>query len=190
MFVCDPPPPPVSHDFTKLSPFFAPHTSTPSCVTKILGSFWRECVAPNCHACRGSDNRNCARAVALVLPLPDPQVPEQHEPCCILCKKKKAPEWKASPAMHQLRCRLHHYYKPTADCILLNRREWRVEEKLNWFFVDRQQSCWRSQRRTVPPENFQFPCIIDSLRCRKLPCELSASTPPNAFNNDSNPTPE
>lgn len=60
------------------------------------------------------------RAVALVLPLPDPTIPEQHEKCCILCKKP--PEWKLN-SMHHLRCRLHHYYKPKADCILLNRRE-------------------------------------------------------------------
>lgn len=71
-----------------------------------------------CSTLRGS-------AVALVLPLPDPGVPEQHEKCCILCKKP--PEWKLN-TMHHLRCRLHHYYKPRADCILLNRREWNENE--------------------------------------------------------------
>lgn len=81
-------------------------------------------------------------AVALVLPLPDPQIPEQHEKCCILCKKP--PEWKLN-AMHHLRCRLHHYYKPKADCILLNRREWKCKEgkeKVNCFAFD----CISSQR--------------------------------------------
>lgn len=67
------------------------------------------------------------RAVALVLPLPDPEVPEQHEKCCILCKK--TPEWKFN-SIHHLRCRLHHYYKPKADCILLSRRDWNEEERI------------------------------------------------------------
>lgn len=59
--------------------------------------------------------------VALVLPLPDPTVPEQHEKCCILCKE--LPVWK-SHVVHNLRCRLHHYYRPKAASsmsLLLNR---------------------------------------------------------------------
>lgn len=56
--------------------------------------------------------------VALVLPLPDPTMPEQHEKCCILCKE--IPKWKLS-SLQTLKCRLHHYYsKPKDNCILLN----------------------------------------------------------------------
>lgn len=59
--------------------------------------------------------------VALVLPLPDPSVPEQHEKCCILCKDP--PMWKTN-FVHGLRCRTLHHYKPKADCLELNRKHW------------------------------------------------------------------
>lgn len=86
-------------------------------------------------------------SVALVLPLPDPQVPEQHEPCCILCKKPSG--WKFNSMQH-LRCRLHHYYKPKADCILLNRREWilmRIKKKTKLVFRKRGSACLQANLR-------------------------------------------
>jgi hypothetical protein len=64
--------------------------------------------------------------VALVLPLPDPNAPEQHEKCCVLCKKR--PDGKSSittNSLQSLKCRLTHYYpkqQKAADCILLNQK--------------------------------------------------------------------
>lgn len=70
----------------------------------------------------GTENIQSIYIVALVLPLPDPGIPEQHEKCCILCKE--LPVWKTN-IVHSLRCRLHHYYKPKADSmnLLLNRNQ-------------------------------------------------------------------
>lgn len=75
----------------------------------------------------GTKKNQSIYTVALVLPLPDPGIPEQHEKCCILCKE--LPVWKTN-IVHSLRCRLHHYYKPKADSmnLLLNRNQW--ESKL------------------------------------------------------------
>ncbi len=67
--------------------------------------------------------------VALVLPLPDPTVPEQHEKCCVLCKEQ--PVWKAS-FVHGLRCRTLHHYKPKSDSLELYRKKW-DESKFSWM---------------------------------------------------------
>lgn len=79
----------------------------------------------------GTENIQSIYIVALVLPLPDPGIPEQHEKCCILCKE--LPVWKTN-IVHSLRCRLHHYYKPKADSmnLLLNRNQWESKLGTEW----------------------------------------------------------
>lgn len=148
-------------------PFTTPCPSRHSfipCVTKLLCNSIIP-LHPNCMT-----STKMWPTVALVLPLPDPQVPEQHEPCCILCKKPS--EWKFS-SMHHLRCRLHHYYKPKADCILLNRKEWiamrdeKRESKLgfscgkNWRWLKGsvwlEANCSFSIMKSHSSWNFQFP---------------------------------
>lgn len=131
------------------------------------------------------------RAVALVLPLPDPQVPEQHEKCCILCKKP--PEWKLN-SMHHIRCRLHHYYKPKADCLLLNRREWREKWQQIGLELNEQagsdDSSWFSGT---------FPIFFDATTSQSCDFAVGYWTPSwscqplltlvfNAINNDTTPT--
>lgn len=146
----------ISQNYRLFSPT---HIHSHSCVTKILSV-------------------SCDVNVS-------PSFPWVQSRWCFRCRIHKCPS-STSPAASCVRRRKHPSGKPPqpctssdVDCIIITSPRLiafssiggseKVEEKLNWFLVDQQECCWCSQRRAAPPENFQFPCIDDSLRCSSAP---------------------